>query len=219
MKKGFTLAEVLVTLSIVGVIAILTIPSLVKNYRYKIYSTSIEKAYSQISAAAKQAMDDDMTNDWYKSTSGAVDDNENCTKGSCYFLNNYFKLARKNCGGTTSPKCFADTYTNLDGSSGNLPFERGYCAQTVNGMTMCMNIDSEKASTKIALDTNGPSQPNIVGIDTFILQIPADGAVKDWSDDPTLCNGKTSEYNNIADYATGCLVKVMRNNWTITDDN
>ena len=189
MKKGFTLAEVLVTLSIVGVIAILTIPSLVKNYRYKIYSTSIEKAYSQISAAAKQAMDDDMTNDWYKSTSGAVDDNENCTKGSCYFLNNYFKLARKNCGGTTSPKCFADTYTNLDGSSGNLPFERGYCAQTV------------------------------VGLDTFILQITADGAVKDWRDDPTLCNGKTSEYNNIADYATGCLVKVMRNNWTITDEN
>lgn len=218
MKQGFTLAEVLVTLSIVGVIAILTIPSLVKNYRYKVYSSSIEKAYSQISAAVKQAMDDDMTSDWYKSTAGAVDDNENCTKGSCYFLNNYFKLARKNCGGTSSPKCFASQYTSIDGSSGNLRFERGYCAQTVNGMTMCMNIDSENASTKIALDTNGPSQPNIIGLDTFILQIRSDGTVDDWTNDPAKCNTKSSEYNNIADYATGCLIKTMRNNWTITED-
>ena len=31
-KKGFTLAEVLITLSIIGVVAALTVPTLVRNY-------------------------------------------------------------------------------------------------------------------------------------------------------------------------------------------
>ena len=35
-KKGFTLAEVLITLSIIGIIAMLTVPSIMKNYRYKL---------------------------------------------------------------------------------------------------------------------------------------------------------------------------------------
>ena len=36
MKKAFTLAEVLITLSIIGLISVLTIPSLVKNYKNKL---------------------------------------------------------------------------------------------------------------------------------------------------------------------------------------
>lgn len=35
MKKAFTLAEVLITLGIIGVVAALTIPTLVNNYRKK----------------------------------------------------------------------------------------------------------------------------------------------------------------------------------------
>ena len=35
MKKGFTLAEVLITLGIIGVVAALTLPSLITNYRKK----------------------------------------------------------------------------------------------------------------------------------------------------------------------------------------
>ena len=34
-KKGFTLAEVLITLGIIGVVAALTIPGLIANHRKK----------------------------------------------------------------------------------------------------------------------------------------------------------------------------------------
>jgi prepilin-type N-terminal cleavage/methylation domain-containing protein len=33
MKKGFTLAEVLITIAIIGIVAALTIPSVIINYQ------------------------------------------------------------------------------------------------------------------------------------------------------------------------------------------
>ena len=46
MKKAFTLAEVLITLGIIGVVAALTIPTLVNNYRKKQFETGLKKEYS-----------------------------------------------------------------------------------------------------------------------------------------------------------------------------
>ena len=42
-KKAFTLAEVLITLGIIGVVAALTMPSLMSNYRRKVAETQGSK--------------------------------------------------------------------------------------------------------------------------------------------------------------------------------
>lgn len=44
MKKGFTLAEVLITLGIIGVVAAMTMPSLIQNYRKKEATTRIKNS-------------------------------------------------------------------------------------------------------------------------------------------------------------------------------
>ena len=54
MKKAFTLAEVLITLGIIGVIAAMTIPSLINAYRERVTVTKVQKAYSLLSLAFKQ---------------------------------------------------------------------------------------------------------------------------------------------------------------------
>ena len=41
-KKGFTLAEVLITLGVIGIVAAMTIPTLVANYQKKVWNTSAE---------------------------------------------------------------------------------------------------------------------------------------------------------------------------------
>ena len=46
MKKAFTLAEVLITLGIIGVVAAMTIPTLVANYRTKALESGFKKSYS-----------------------------------------------------------------------------------------------------------------------------------------------------------------------------
>ncbi len=54
-KKGFTLAEVLITLGIIGVVAAMTIPTLVQNYKKKIVETKLKKVYSIMNQAIKMS--------------------------------------------------------------------------------------------------------------------------------------------------------------------
>lgn len=54
-KKGFTLAELLITFAIIGVVATLTIPRLITTYDEKIKITQVKKVYSQLSNAFSMA--------------------------------------------------------------------------------------------------------------------------------------------------------------------
>lgn len=56
VKRAFTLAEVLITLGIIGVVAALTIPTLINNYNESSYNTMALKAYSNLSNAYKQIL-------------------------------------------------------------------------------------------------------------------------------------------------------------------
>ena len=56
MKKAFTLAEVLITLGIIGVVAAMTIPTLVTNYQKKMLSTKIKKFVSTFNQAYEMAI-------------------------------------------------------------------------------------------------------------------------------------------------------------------
>lgn len=61
MKRlyGFTLAEVLITLGIIGIVAALTIPTLINNYQKKAYIAALQKTYSQTQNAFKLMMADE----------------------------------------------------------------------------------------------------------------------------------------------------------------
>ena len=50
-RTAFTLAEVLITLGIIGVVAALTMPGLIANYRERVLVTAAKKAYSTITNA------------------------------------------------------------------------------------------------------------------------------------------------------------------------
>ena len=52
-KKAFTLAEVLITLAIIGVVAAMTIPTLISNYKKHEVETKLVKFYSVINEAVK----------------------------------------------------------------------------------------------------------------------------------------------------------------------
>ena len=55
---GFTLAEVLVTLGIIGVVSALTMPTLISNHQEKVRITMLQTVYSQLSQATLRMVDD-----------------------------------------------------------------------------------------------------------------------------------------------------------------
>ena len=57
-KAAFTLAEVLITLGIIGVVAAMTLPTLISNYKDQELVTRTKKAYSVIEQAALMAQQD-----------------------------------------------------------------------------------------------------------------------------------------------------------------
>ncbi len=64
-KRAFTLAEVLITIGIIGVVAAMTIPVLVQNYKKSVVETRLAKFYSVINQAIKMSeIDNSETEYW-----------------------------------------------------------------------------------------------------------------------------------------------------------
>lgn len=62
-KFAFTLAEVLITLGIIGVVAAMTMPSLIANYQEKQRVSQLKKVYSALSQAFVTAVQENGTPD------------------------------------------------------------------------------------------------------------------------------------------------------------
>ena len=84
---GFTLAEVLVTLGIIGVVSAMTIPSLVKNYQRQVYVTQLRKVYNEVGQAVQTFMTD---NRLVSMSESRLIGNKTALEN---FVNNYFKIA------------------------------------------------------------------------------------------------------------------------------
>lgn len=56
LKTAFTLAEVLVTLGIIGVVSAMTLPTLTKNHQRKVYVTQLHKIYNEFQQATESAI-------------------------------------------------------------------------------------------------------------------------------------------------------------------
>ncbi len=55
-QKGFTLAEVLITLGIIGVVAAMTLPTLISNYQKVVLKTQYKKGVSILANAIQMEM-------------------------------------------------------------------------------------------------------------------------------------------------------------------
>lgn len=88
VKKGFTLAEVLITLGIIGIVTALTIPTLISKYRANITMQKIKKFYSAMAQAQLRAVEDyGEVSTWDFVASGGESNNEIVLN----WFNKYFK--------------------------------------------------------------------------------------------------------------------------------
>ena len=229
MKKGFTLSEVLITLGIIGVVAVLTVPGVMKNYKNRLYTAQLQKAYAQIADATQAMMNDQHVDNFYESTIANANSCTNandgvCEKGVGVLLNNYFKVAKRNCKSNDSVrKCIAGTgvnaYTSIN--NGNTPaINSEYCIQNTNGVAICGQWDATNKMVHLLVDVNGTASPNMVGRDLFAIDIKSDGSLSDFgsnSPNPTVVANKSTcddaSTGSLNGYASGCLNTIINAGW------
>ena len=66
MKKALTIGELLITMGIIGVIAMLTLPGFIQDYHKRVYTTKLKKSVEMIENAVNQACADNNLSYFYQ---------------------------------------------------------------------------------------------------------------------------------------------------------
>lgn len=231
-KIAFTLAEVLITLGIIGIVAAITIPTLISNHQKREIETKLKEDFSIFNQVNKMMIYNDVSFDF-----AAAD-------GSTQVLRNwldinlfpYLKVARicnepeKGCWGSDNMAT-----RNLNGSKfddchkGRGGCGSGFVSFVMNNGTMVTvdvgnntqlrnlyGIDSNaETCLKMYVDVNGNKKPNKFGIDIFLMTFTEDGFVP---------AGYSKSINELKDNCSPqksgswCMARVKNSNWEIPDD-
>ena len=176
-KAAFTLAEVLITLGIIGVVAALTLPNLIANYQEKVWIKQFKTSYSILSQAYVQAYNDyGLLEDWGLD---AATDKENNYKAA-KILTSYIKPAQDY--GQVGKRIHKNRYIDLDGRNDggiglNGADKNAYIFALVNGAVISITGTghigdySKNMLVGVELDINGYKGPNQLGKDLFFLYL------------------------------------------------
>ena len=145
---AFTLAEVLITLGIIGVVAAITMPTLINNYQKKAAITAAKKAYSTLSQAYTQ-----LVNDNGEGLSVCSINNSEC-------LGKLFAPYLKSLNG--NGKLYTPSSEKAEGcwedNDIGMVNETHYCFSAVDGISYDFDMEYQEANKKKALiyvDING----------------------------------------------------------------
>lgn len=221
VRLGFTLAEVLITLGIIGVVAAMTIPNLIANYRAHQLSSRFLESYSIIQQVFKQMEADDIsllptdynTGSYYKTFMKYLQAPTDCGLGGNIGLSAGNKKSKpcfnSNAGNTDVP------YKTLDGKTNALSplFDDGQIALQ-NGSLLLFENNIIEQRVYVSVDLNGyNNKPNRWGYDLFTFQLK-DGELKtmgakgtDYPDVDSYCNKSDGNNRN----GIACAQKAKEN--------
>ncbi|MBR6163762.1 type II secretion system protein [bacterium] len=204
-NNAFTLAEVLITLVIIGVIAAMTVPTLMNNTNNEEFVSKLKKAYSTLAQATNQIImeeghvqswgeDSSVVHNFYKSK---LINAKECGAGTGCFEQGKYKFLN---GGTTIQwdDQMDDFYKLILADGIQIRFEpfNPACSDTSD------RAGAENVCMFMEVDLNGMKKPNTVGRDVFVFLLKKDGLFPSGCDIQNKCNK-----NNVG-YACAC--KVLR---------
>ncbi len=163
-KSGFTLAEVLVTLGIIGIVATLTVPSMVMNYQRRIMESKLKKAYSIATNACERMLTEENVSrvnetEIYGKYGDDLNDND---------IKLYFKTTKS--GGNVNGKGYA---INLPDSTVL------YLKAENNGFTFYTDVDgADSGSNTAGVDLFEFKLDSNCSYDSNLGENPSDEATK-----------------------------------------
>ena len=158
-KVAFTLAEVLITLGIIGVVAALTIPSVIINYQKKETVTKLKKVYTTLSNAAEMSIAENGDMKGWDWTLAQTDVDK--------FVETYYVPYL-----SISEKKWPNENYRISNLAGRLMISNYSQLVSVilsNGQIIIFKVAHDTGYMWIFADINGTKGPNRVGKDVFVF--------------------------------------------------
>lgn len=203
-KLAFTLAEILITLGIIGAVVAMTIPALMNNVKNTEAISKLKKTYSILSQATLYVSNDngDYIN-WNITdvTQAGADDFYNLYKPylkiikDCGSSNGCWSqtknLSGVNIGNSTGIGSPRHVFTLNDGTNISIDI---FTTPTTAIFGVSSNFNYNAAVFYV--DVNGNKNPNILGRDVFVLVLNQKGLYPAGKDDKSLdCNTSSAGYS------------------------
>lgn len=181
LLKSFTLAEVLITLGIIGVVAGMTVPTLMQNIQDNQFKTQMRKEYSVLSNAY-QLLVQENGGQFIYALSGCSASGHNCFKDVFKQKLSYVK----ECTSSSDPCVPNSSVKYLSGSpsSGVFTSTSSFGLILKDGAAVDFFLDSPSCMLPrgtypndcgwIVLDVNGIQPPNTWGRDIYVFFVFAD---------------------------------------------
>ena len=203
---GFTLAEVLITLGVIGVVSAITIPSIIQHYQKQQTVSQLKKVYTVLNQAFKMAeVDNGSFETWDAYTSA----------NRVEYINKYFKPYLK-----VIKVC--NNYSECGYSKKN-PWVKPILKTPIGHEIMSNSLilfdgtylDFHSSSYPIVVDLNGAKNPNQLSRDVFIFKIDKSGIKPYGVKYNYYCSKNNTDVN---DNGQVCAGKIISDGWKIADD-
>ena len=204
INNAFTLAEVLITLGVIGVVAALTMPSLINKIQEKQFHSKFKKSYAVFSQAAQKIYNEDGEFSVYEHSMWG----EYLCK-----LGNHIKIAKSgtSCGNKYPYVRWHDNlqWYNQKGEPmsffGNGAYALNFTFITTDGTMYMLNCENQ-----VLIDVNGFKRPNKIGKDIYFFNLKSNTNQPYYSSSMSVPGCYDNQYTksvSITDtnYKTDCL--------------
>jgi len=165
-KHGFTLAELLVTLGIIGVVSALVIPTFITNASEKTVGPKLLKAYNTFQNASAAMVDDLDVNNDLAMASGVITSQNTFFTNLGHYMRGSYSSSEGQFTGNDGVTYWLTTNT-FDTSVAQFPHE-----------VDLLTVGSSSKAALLGIDINGVSEPNGVGKDRFYFHLMHDGSLR-----------------------------------------
>lgn len=164
---GFTLAELLIVLGVIGIIAEMTIPTLVRDFQNQVLKSQFKSTYANLSSALLQVKSN--LGDYPQCNYGDYSGNAECPA----FFTELAKTLKvtKTCAGSAYANGCIPNYNDYNGGGGCAGFNQNYIANLNYAYVLSdgtiIEPYAQSSMPYIMVDLNGQSPPNKWGFDVF----------------------------------------------------
>lgn len=171
-KKAFTLAEVLITLGVIGVVATLTLPNVMASYAKRSQVAQLQRSVNAVTSAAQNYL---LENN--------VDSLNDIHFDANKFISEYLGAAPVGDLASAMTEYYRSV-SNPDRSELVFNIIEDYadpsyaCGKLDTGSTICVSYDVQSDNNRaVTIDVNANAGPNVYGRDLFTMGLNKKGKI------------------------------------------